>query len=448
MTQRPEELRSRGLAIPRALDEVVQRLLRKDPRDRYQSAKAVVQDLTDIAAAVSEGRFEPQCVIGSRDRRVTLTEPAFIGRQREMERLDEQVAQTGAGKGSLVLLEAESGGGKTRLLSEWTVRCAQQGMLVFRGQGAEQVGQHPFEVLSGVVRQLSAAARSDPDLAAAVANRLGDHRDAAIAAVPEFAAVLGWQSLSTLGPEAFGEARSIEALSSFLDALGTPDKPALIVLDDCQWADDLMVKLILHWHANRGEAETNSGHVLVVAAFRSEEVAADHALRRLRPPLHLRLGLFEPQDIRRLTESMAGPLPDAAVDEIVARSDGCPFMASAVLRGMVESGALVSESQGWRIEPLAMDDLRSSSSAGGFLTRRIELLPQDAVDLLVMGSVLGKEFELPLAAELVGQESSRAIAALESARERHYVLGAARRRPLRVRSRQDTRRPAATAHAG
>ena len=88
-------------------------------------------------------------------------------------------------------------------------------MMVFRGQGSEQVGRHPFEVLNGIISQLSIAARSDPDLAAAVGRRLGDHRDAAIAAVPELAGVLGWQSLSLLGPEAFGEARSIEALSSF-----------------------------------------------------------------------------------------------------------------------------------------------------------------------------------------------------------------------------------------
>src|SRR5262249_44508986 len=36
MTLPPPELRSLGLAVPRVLDEVVQRLLRKDPRDRYQ----------------------------------------------------------------------------------------------------------------------------------------------------------------------------------------------------------------------------------------------------------------------------------------------------------------------------------------------------------------------------------------------------------------------------
>jgi two-component system sensor kinase len=429
MTGRAPELRSRGFAVPRALDEVIQRLLRKDPRDRYQSAEAALLDLEDIASAVSDGRFEPGCVIGSRDRRVTLTEPTFIGRRREIERLDEQVARARAGLGSLVLVESESGGGKTRLMTELAVRCAQQGMIVLRGQGAEQVGQKPFEVFSGIVNQLSTAAQSDPDLAGAVADRLGDYQDAAIAAVPELTGVLGWKSVSLLGPEAFGEARSIEALSRFLDALGTPEKPALVILDDCQWADELTVKLIVHWLATRerassGEAAGNQpagGHVLLAASFRSEEMPAEHLIRRIRPPLHLRLGLFESDDIRRLTESMAGPLPEPAIDEIIARSDGCPFMATAVLRGMVESGALVAEPQGWRVEPLALADLRSSSSAGGFLSRRIELLPSTAVDLLVMGAVLGKEFDLPLAAELVGQESSQAITALETARERHFV---------------------------
>ncbi len=420
MTCRAAELRSLGLAIPRALDEVIQRLLRKDPRDRYQSAEAALLDLADIAAAVAKGDLEPACAIGARDRRPTLTEAVFVGRQREVEALDGQMALARAGQGSLVLLESESGGGKTRLLSELALRAAQQGMMVFRGQGQEQVGRHPFDLLGGVVGNLSAATRSNPELATAVANRLGEHRDAAIAALPELAGVLGWQSVSLLGPEAFGEARSIEALAHFLDTLGTPDKPALVILDDCQWADDLTVKLIVHWLAGRGDA-TNGKHVVVVAGFRSEEVAADHTFRRIRPPLQLRLSLFEPDDVRRLVESMAGPLPDTAVEEIIARSDGCPFMATAVLRGMVESGALLAEANGWRVEPLSLADLRSSSSAGGFLSRRIELLPQPAVELLTMGAVLGKEFDLPLAAELVAQESSAAIAAVETARERHFL---------------------------
>jgi len=42
LTVQPPKLRSFGLELPRALDEILQRMLRKDPRDRYQSAAAVL----------------------------------------------------------------------------------------------------------------------------------------------------------------------------------------------------------------------------------------------------------------------------------------------------------------------------------------------------------------------------------------------------------------------
>ena len=79
--------------------------------------------------------------------------------------------------------------------------------------------------------------------------------------------------------------------------------------------------------------------MLLVVAFRSEEVAEDHLLRRVEPDLHLRLSPFAPDEVRQLVESMAGPLPDDVVAAITRLADGSPFMASAVLRGLVESGA-------------------------------------------------------------------------------------------------------------
>jgi serine/threonine protein kinase len=55
MTARVPELRSLGLEIPRTLDEIVQRLLRKDPRDRYQSADAVLSDVAMIRSPANPG---------------------------------------------------------------------------------------------------------------------------------------------------------------------------------------------------------------------------------------------------------------------------------------------------------------------------------------------------------------------------------------------------------
>ncbi len=56
MTSPVPDLRATGVGIPRSLDELLQRLLRKDPCDRYQTAEAVLFDLEGIAASLHDGR--------------------------------------------------------------------------------------------------------------------------------------------------------------------------------------------------------------------------------------------------------------------------------------------------------------------------------------------------------------------------------------------------------
>jgi signal transduction histidine kinase/CheY-like chemotaxis protein/tetratricopeptide (TPR) repeat protein len=421
ITRPPPELRSFGLPVPRALDEVIHRLLRKDPRDRYQSAEAAAADLTFIAEALARGEAEPALVVGHCDRRRTLTEPAFVGRGHELAALDALWKQTRDGHGGLVLLEAESGGGKTRLLVEVALRCAQQGAWVLRGQGLDQAAQRPFQLLAGVADGLIAQAHAEPLLAERIRRSLTEQREAVSAALPELAKLLDADAADRLGPESFGEARSVQALTSLLDVLGAKDRPVLVLLDDCQWADQLTLKVLDSWSRRADRVQGTAGHLLVVIAFRSEEVSEGHLLRTIRPKAHFALPSFQAADVRKLVESMAGALPDEAVHVIERLAEGSPFMASAALRGLVESGALVAEPAGWRVEPLALADVQSSRHAAAFLVRRIELLPEPTLQLLSVGAVLGKEFDLFTAARLAQQTAAQAITALDEARQRHIV---------------------------
>ncbi len=420
MTARVPELRSLGIPVPRALDELVARLLRKDPRDRYQSAEAVLADLDAIGEGLARGEIDPAVVIGALDRRCTLTDPAFVARGEELESLDAQFAEVRSGVGGLVLIEGESGGGKSWLLAEAAQRATREGLWVLRGQGTGEVAQRPFRLLDGVVEAFLNAAGSRPELADSTRRRLGGHAQAVCAAIPNLSAVLDSEEVHVTAPEAFAETRTVQALAHFLNAIGGPERPVLIILDDCQWADELTYKLIRQWHSLLA-ANDSARHVLVIAAFRSEEIPEDHLLRRLDPAVHLRLSPFSPPETRRLIESMAGRVPEPAVELVTRLAEGSPFMASAVLRGMIESGALVADAGGWRLEPLAMDSLRPSSLAASLLSRRLELLPRESVQLLATGAVLGKEFELDIAAELACQTPSQAIAAVDEARRRRLA---------------------------
>lgn len=59
MTAKIPRLRSLGFETPRTLDEVIERLLRKDPRDRYQSAEAVLVNLATIEKSLQQGDENP-----------------------------------------------------------------------------------------------------------------------------------------------------------------------------------------------------------------------------------------------------------------------------------------------------------------------------------------------------------------------------------------------------
>jgi signal transduction histidine kinase len=414
MTAPAPDLRALGVEAPRGLEEFLQRLLQKDPRDRYQSAEGALHDLRALGQALADRRADPGLVLGLHDRRRTLTEPAFVGRASELAALESHVERARLGRGGLLLLEAESGGGKTRLLDE-LAQSSWRSAWILRGQGVAAEAPSPFQMLSGVAADLLAAAGADPALAAALRRHLGEQRQAVCAALPELSAVLEPPVSGTLGPEAFGETRTIAALGHLLDSLGTATRPAVVILDDCQWADDSSLKLLCTW----GRSEPL--HVLVIASFRSDEVAAGHPLRALEGVPRVALAPLDPDDTRRLIESMAGALPAPAAAVVEELSGGSPFMTSAVLRGMVECEALVHTPTGWQVDPAAIADVRSSRRAAAFLARRVELLPGPTLDLLSVGAVLGREFDLDFAASLAGQTPGQVLAALGEARDRHLV---------------------------
>src|SRR5258706_510318 len=392
----------------------------RPPRERYQSARAVLGDLDAIRTALDGGTAEPELVLDLQDRRSAISEPAFVGRQAEIEVLGAAADRARAGHGGLVALEAESGGGKSRLLDEFALHAARQGVLVLRGQSLDQVTPRPLEALAGAAADLVAAVRAEPALGAAVRARVGEFATAAVTALPELSEILGEQLPVSLGLEAHGEARALAALIAVLDALGSPTRPAAILLDDCQWADELTLKLVAERYRRTAES-----HTLVVVAFRSEEVGPSHPLRPAAASQRLAFAPLQAHDLKRLLESMAGALPEEAIGFVGQLSAGSPFLATAILEGLVEMGALRAGDAGWTVEMRAPADAHSSRRAALVLARRIERLPPGAQRLLVAGAVLGRSFDLHHAGALARQSLATTMEGVAEARRRHLVWASA-----------------------
>ncbi len=410
-------LGSLGISVPRALDGIVHRLLAKDPASRYQSATSALADLEELNLLMQEGNAEPSVILGLHDRRHALAEPSFVGRAAELGILTDLMQRDDRQQGRLVFVEAESGAGKTRLFDELALQASLSGFWVMRGQGVDQAAQRPFQVLDGVIEEVIAAEQNG-QITGGLRAALGDWAEALAVAIPRLAPLLGPLNPLTQGPEAYGEHRNLDALCALLTALGRGPRPVLLLLDDCQWADAMTTTLLSKWQGMRAPM---AAPVLTVAAFRSDDVPTGHPLRSLKPWSTVTLSPFAREDVEALCRSMAGLVPEEVVTTVTRLADGSPFMASAVLRGMVETGALRDTVRGWEIDPGPMADVQTSRRTAAFLSRRFDLMSPMARHLLTVGAVLGKEFDLGLAAALSGEDASHLTTALADAKQRRIL---------------------------
>lgn len=286
---------------PRALDRVVTRLLRMDARDRYQTARGVRADLEELASARAANEPDPDVVIGARDARDSLTEPAFTGRRDELAALERAIDGARDDRGRLVLLEGESGAGKTWLLEELSRRIGLRPVWLLRGHGAAQVPPRPFQLVARVAREIAAGAPPGSGRATRIAAGVAGVERAIAASLPALAALVGGEGAAAPAspepgalPDPKAEDRTLYALSALLDSLGSPEEPAILLFDDAQWADAQTLRLLDRW-SGQGRALP---HVVVVLAFRSEEVAEGHPLRKLGGAEHVRIPRFAPAEVR------------------------------------------------------------------------------------------------------------------------------------------------------
>ncbi|MEU2006487.1 AAA family ATPase [Rhodococcus sp. NPDC019627] len=413
-------LRSIGVRAPQALEEILRRLTYKDPEDRYHSAEAALADIVALSQALGRGVLEPDIVVGSRDWRQTLTEPALTGRETELATLHRGIADAGAGASRLIILEAESGGGKSRVLDEFCRRAASEGAWVLRGQGIELAAQHPLQVLAGVVTGIAGNRNDIPR----IVDRLGDAVGPLCQALPELADVLPGPSNPPMVSEAQARVRTVTALVDLLNALGSAHRPAVVALDDCQWIDELTLQVLQAWCEQTYDDTAEPAHVLVVLAVRPDEGATPQLVAGLSAAERVLLPRLDTEQISKIVASMAGVVPDEAIRAVVELSGGNAFMVSAVLRGLAESGTLRADRHGWRFTP-GPGGWQASREAAAILAQRIALLAPATRRLLAAGAVLGRSFDLRLAARLAasGEDHTPAevSAIVRQAVERHLV---------------------------
>ena len=288
----------------------------------------------------------------------------FVGREQELADLASALEEAGAGRGSLVLLTGEPGIGKTRLLSELArIAAVRSSARVVTGRCWEEGGAPPYWPWTQVVRGVG----GDLEQLAAPVNPLG----AAGGVVPEGERI-----------------RLFDSVASYLSAAAA-ERPLVITLDDVHAADE--PSLLLLRFVGQALAEAR---ILLVASYREAEsrvrergeVFGELARAGRRIPLR---GLTS-TDVETYVETATGSRPTprvaARLHEITG---GNPFFVEEIVSTMSPDATLE------RLDGSAKDPfLRMPEEVRVLIRRRVAGLEREAISVLRLAAVIGREFDL------------------------------------------------------
>jgi DNA-binding CsgD family transcriptional regulator len=310
----------------------------------------------------------------------------LIGRDQELGDLGEKLKDSLGGEGSFVLLCGEAGVGKTSLLDEL---CSATKAPVLRGAARQET----TPAYGPLVAALRSALRADPE----ALSDCGPLADTLAVLLPELGAAREEVDPMTLR----------ESLRAAFAALAE-DAGALVVLDDLQWSDAATLEFLAE------VAPTLDGvPLLIVGAYRSDELPRDHPLRRTRNELRRKHALHEisverldPEGTEALLQAtFSADVSRPLVKAIHDRSQGLPFFAEELARALQAEKRLQQGSAGLELaegsQVAVPDTIRDA-----VLLRCAELSP-DARAAAEVAAVAGQRFPLEAVVELSSDDGVR-----------------------------------------
>jgi DNA-binding CsgD family transcriptional regulator len=293
------------------------------------------------------------------------------GRDDELVRLDELLAELRNGRGSALLLHGEPGIGKTALLDEVVRRCVDD-VIVLRASGVQTEADLAFAALS--------------DLVAPVLDGLTE------LPAPQ-ADVL--RSALALGPPSPGDRLAVCVATAGLLRIAAQPRPVLVVVDDVQWLDAASRECI------RFAARRASGGLAFVLAERDPEHGSDtgHGLPTMR------VWPLSPHAARAVLHRIAPDMVAAVAAVVVDAAAGNPL-------ALVELPATLTAGQRASREPLDLP-LPAGERVQEIVARRVAVLDAPARQVLLLVAAEGECDVDRLAAAAAGWPAD--IAALDEA---------------------------------
>jgi predicted ATPase len=316
----------------------------------------------------------------------------FVGRERELARLEGALREARSGRPKVVLITGEPGAGKSRLCHELVERAGD--VALHRARALSHGRTLPYHAIADLARSLFALddGASAADVGAAVRGGLASARSSDPIVLPFWLELLGAPDPTLAPSEVDAEARRDRLSRSLGELIRARSEPTVLWIEDLHWVDPAS-EAVLETLARGLLAAGPAGQVLLLATTRPEYRPAWDA-----PMERLSLAPLAAPASAELLEDWLGadPALEPLRVRIDARARGNPLFVEEIVRSLVERGVLRGDRGAYL--PVAPDhEIVLPETVQAVLASRIDRLSARDKDVLEVAAVIGG----PVATELL-----------------------------------------------
>jgi len=421
--------------VPEAISAIVLKLLAKCPEARYQSAEGLMHDLAYSAAELHAGHPIAPFELGKKDVvQKFLVAQKLYGRERELVELLELFELAGAGSTEFCLVHGPAGVGKSALVNEIDRPLVRERGFLVQGKFDQFQQGEAYTALASTFCGLVQQVLAEPEAKLATWRRqlesaLAPNAHLVMDLVPELELIIGPQPEVAELPPAEARNRLHMVLTALLRVFAGEGHPVVLFLDDLQWSDAPTLALLRNLVTSR-----ELSHLLLIGAYRSNEVGAGHPLRLLLDDLkgrdnvrQLPVGLLDRDSVARLVaDTLLRELDETRTlsDMLYDKAQGNPFFTHELLRQLHKEGAIVADSASgrwnWDLNAVRWSDV--STDVVEFMVKNLRQLQPSIQRILQLAACIGGTFDLRTLAAIYQRPEAETAAALLPALKQHAVL--------------------------
>ena len=414
---------------PRAVSDVIMKMLAKDVRARYQSAQGVLHDLLFIANALEHRGIAEVFELGTNDASgvVRFTDHLY-GRNEQLNKIKKSFQNAVENEKTLLLVYGHSGVGKSALVERLYRPVIQEGGFFVSGKCDPLKTDVPYfafsQAFGKLIEQILLLNENELLQWKSELNRVLNPIGRVL-----YDIIPGLDKLVENEPE-LPELNGLEAqlrfnyaLHNFFQVFSNSGKPLVLFTDDLQWSDASSLNLIRSLLTDK-----DLKNVLIIGAYRDNEITAGHVLLQFKMeleelgivPEEIYLENLQYKDVHQMILDMLGKSAltlNELVNIVHKKSGGNALFVNQFIKAIYNNEMLFFDrtESSWKWDAEKIIGYNVEGDIVNLFLKTIHQLPPKTISVLKLASCIGNKFGLADLSVITKEEKVRVYQHLKPA---------------------------------